>query len=138
MYHRVILLLLCTIAGTAHVWAAPEHFAEWWGYGSFFAVVGALQILYGGSWLVLRFDFSSVRVLAVLGIIAHAGLIGLYIITRTIGIPPIGPEAGEIEPVQAIDLVSKASEALLILLLLLTLRDMRNTWKTLPEDREIN
>jgi len=37
---------LSLIAGLVHLWVAPEHFEEWWGYGSFFLVAAAAQLLY--------------------------------------------------------------------------------------------
>ncbi|CAA9448537.1 MAG: hypothetical protein AVDCRST_MAG02-653 [uncultured Rubrobacteraceae bacterium] len=37
---------LSLVAALAHVWAMPEHFAEWWGYGGFFLVVAVAQGLY--------------------------------------------------------------------------------------------
>ena len=37
---------LSLLAGLIHLWVTPEHFEEWWGYGDFFLVAGAAQILY--------------------------------------------------------------------------------------------
>src|SRR5215217_7330059 len=34
---------LSLLAGLIHLWVAPEHFEEWWGYGVFFLVAGAVQ-----------------------------------------------------------------------------------------------
>lgn len=132
IYYRGSLLALCLVAGGVHLLVAPEHFMLWWGYGSFFVAVGAFQLLYGAWWLLPGFDAAAVRRAAVLGIAAHLGLIGLYVATRTVGIPPIGPEAGHIEPVQTIDLVSKAAEGLIVLLLLQTLMTMPKTWAKSP------
>ena len=36
---------LSLLAGLIHLWVTPEHFEEWWGYGAFFLVAGAAQIL---------------------------------------------------------------------------------------------
>src|SRR5215204_7659977 len=37
---------LSLLAALVHLWVVPEHFEEWWGYGAFFVVAGAAQILY--------------------------------------------------------------------------------------------
>jgi uncharacterized membrane protein YraQ (UPF0718 family) len=37
---------LSLIAGLIHVWVTPEHFEEWWGYGTFFLVAAAAQVVY--------------------------------------------------------------------------------------------
>ena len=37
---------LSLLAGLIHLWVTPEHFEEWWGYGVFFLVAAAAQILY--------------------------------------------------------------------------------------------
>jgi hypothetical protein len=44
--------------------------------------------------------------------------LGLYLVTRTSGIPWFGPEAGTVEAVGAIDIVSKVLEGSLILMLM--------------------
>lgn len=56
------------------------------------------------------------------GIIGNGFLIVLYIVTRTIGIPFFGPEAGEVEPVSAISLISKMIELILIVVLFILLQ----------------
>jgi hypothetical protein len=30
---------LSLLAAAIHLWVAPEHFEEWWGYGAFFVVL---------------------------------------------------------------------------------------------------
>jgi hypothetical protein len=34
---------LSLIAALTHAWAMPEHFEEWWGYGTFFLIAAAAQ-----------------------------------------------------------------------------------------------
>ena len=34
------------VAALIHLWVAPEHFEQWWGYGYFFLVAAAAQLLY--------------------------------------------------------------------------------------------
>ena len=51
------------------------------------------------------------------GIIGNLAIIALWLVTRTVGIPPVGPHAGETESVGAIDLVSKLVELCLVVVL---------------------
>ena len=108
---------LSIIAGYIHLVVMPEHFKEWWGYGIFFLIVAIAQMLYGGA-LLIRPRHS----LLVAGIIGNLALIALWAWTRTIGIPLIGPGAGEREAVASIDLVSKAVELALVLSLVALMR----------------
>ena len=79
---------LSLLAGLLHLWVAPKHFEEWWGYGAFFVVAGAAQILY----------------------VPIVVLYLLTLLTRTVGIPLFGPGAGEVEGVSFIDLCATTSE----------------------------
>ena len=47
---RIVLYLAAVLslaAASIHVWAMPEHFEEWWGYGAFFVGAAVFQGLYG-------------------------------------------------------------------------------------------
>jgi len=52
-----------------------------------------------------------------LGIIGNSSIILLYLLTRTVGIPLFGPEAGEVEEVGFADVCATTSEAALIIAL---------------------
>ncbi len=103
---------LSLVAALAHVWAMPEHFGEWWGYGSFFLVVALAQGLYGLG--LLR---RPARALLLLGAVGNFGVLSLYIVTRTVGVPFFGPHAGEIEGTGALGLVATAAEIALVVAL---------------------
>src|SRR5215213_7456158 len=83
---------LSLLAGLLHLWVTPEHFEEWWGYGVFFVVAGAAQILYVPIVLLL-----PTRIFLLGGIADNLAIVGLYLLTRTVGIPVFGAEAGEVE-----------------------------------------
>src|SRR5215203_6437605 len=80
---------LSLLAALIHLWVAPEHFEEWWGYGAFFLVAAAAQVLYVP--LVLLWP---TRIVLLLGIAGNLAIAVLYLLTRTVGIPLFGPEAG--------------------------------------------
>jgi hypothetical protein len=96
---------LSLLAALIHLWVTPEHFEEWWGYGAFFLVAAAAQVLYAPLVLVW-----PTRTVLLLGIGGNLAIVGLYLLTRTVGIPLFGPGAGEVEGVGFMDLCATASE----------------------------
>lgn len=121
---------LSVVAAVVHGLVTPEHFEEWWGYGTFFMLAALAQLFYG---LLLVFQpwqpdpiretkGFSVQYLYWAGIIGNGFLIFLYIVTRTVGIPFFGPEAGEVEAVTLLSLLAKGVEAALIVALFMLLR----------------
>lgn len=112
LYGRWFLsaIVLSALASSLHVAAAPEHYEEWVGYGLFFVLAAAAQGVYS---VLLLYRGPAQRLLWA-GIIGNASIIGLYAITRTVGIPFFGPEAGVIEPVGLLDAASKVTELGLI------------------------
>lgn len=109
---------LSVLAGLLHLLVMPEHFDEWLGYGLFFLVVALAQLLYA----VLLLRRPSSRTVLTSGIVGNALVIGLWAVTRTIGIP-LGPEAGEVETIGMVDTVAKVAELALIGCLLVLLRN---------------
>jgi hypothetical protein len=96
---------LSLLAALVHLWVTPEHFEEWWGYGTFFLVAAAAQILYVP--IVLHWP---TRIVLLLGIGSNVAIVVLYLLTRTVGIPLFGPEAGEVEGFGFVDVCATASE----------------------------
>lgn len=103
---------LSLLAGAIHLLVAPAHFEEWWGYGAFFLAVAATQI--GFAPLLLA---RARPAWFAAGIAGNLAIVGLYVITRTVGIPFFGPAAGEVEGVRVIDVVSKGTELALVVIL---------------------
>jgi hypothetical protein len=100
---------LSLIAGLIHLWVTPEHFEEWWGYGTFFLVAALAQVVYVP--LLLRWPNRSVLLL---GIAGNSAIVLLYLFTRVVGVPLFGPEAGEVEGVGIIDVCATMSEAAIV------------------------
>src|SRR5215218_2112132 len=96
---------LSLLAALVHLWVTPEHFEEWWGYGAFFLVAGAAQILYVPIVLLL-----PTWIVLLGGIAGNLAIVVLYLLTRTVGIPFFGPEAGEVERFGFVDVCATASE----------------------------
>src|SRR3954451_4809367 len=123
------------VAAAVHLYVAPEHLREWWLYGGFFVAVTVAQLLL--AVLLLRGPRVRVVLLAIWGTV---GLIGIYVISRTVGLPitPPADAAGHglvagaggsgvpilpgalppgVEPVAALDLVALGAELVLLAVL---------------------
>lgn len=101
---------LSLVAGLIHLVVAPEHFEAWSGYGLFFVAATVAQLMYA----LLLIAWKPTRSLLLAGIIGNSLIIGLYLVTRTLGIPFFGPHAGEVESIGAVDTISKIVELGLI------------------------
>lgn len=113
---RLILYLaalLSLVAAFIHVLVTPEHFAEWWGYGSFFLATVIAQTMFAP--VVLQWPRRSILIA---GIAGNAAIAVMWVVSRFIGIPFFGPGAGEVEPVGSLDVICTAAEIALIALLL--------------------
>jgi hypothetical protein len=102
-----------------HGLVTQQHFEEWWGYGIFFAVATVAMLVLGLALLTDAIDPRYFpgdvtrfrRLMYIGGLVGVALLIGMYVVSRTVGIP-LGPGAGRIEPIGAIDIVAKVAELL--------------------------
>jgi hypothetical protein len=92
---------LSLLSGIIHLWVMQGHFEEWWGYGAFFLVLAIFEGLYA----VTLLNWPR-RLLFILGIVARISVISLYLVSRTAGVPLLGPHAGHVEEVAIIDLIS--------------------------------
>jgi spore coat protein A, manganese oxidase len=111
---------LSVTAALIHLWVMPEHFEEWWGYGTFFLVATLAQGIYGVS--LLRWP---AKLLLSVGIGGNLAIVGFYVMTRTVGIP-LGPHAGHTEAVGGLDVVCTASEVALVMALVVLLARERS------------
>jgi hypothetical protein len=119
------------VSGSAHGLVTQGHFQEWWGYGVFFLVTAICLIGFGLALFTDAIDPRYMpgdvdrlrRLMYTVGAVGIVGILGLYLITRTAGIP-FGPESGSVESAGLIDLVAKGAELLatagLVVLLLKT------------------
>ena len=99
----------------------------------FFLLAATGQVFYGILLFLQPWKFSETgqiregterytRSYCVLGIAVNAAIVLLYLVSRTVGIPFLGPEAGQVEPVTVIGLLSTAIEVSLIACLVRFLR----------------
>src|SRR3712207_4724861 len=99
---------LSLTAAIAHFQCTPEHFRSWWAYGLFFLAAGAGQAAYCA--LVLWRPVPSV---AMLGIVGNLAIIGMYVLSRTNGVP-LGPHAGRAQAPTLLDFTTTAVELVLV------------------------
>jgi uncharacterized protein (DUF305 family) len=102
------------IAALIHLWVMPAYFDKWWGYQVFFLVVAIAQGLYG----VALLSWGSRKLLLLIGIVGNILIIVLYLIVHTIGIPLLGPYAGEVQGGGAIDLGAMVAELAVVITLM--------------------
>ena len=107
-------------AAGIHFAVAPEHFAEWWGFGAFFVVSGTAQL----AWAL----FPSK---AWIGIGGNALFIALWSLSRTTGLP-FGPDAGTPEALGSIDVVSVLLELTAVVSLVSNRFPFGGEWSPVP------
>src|SRR5918912_1933788 len=93
-------------AGLVHLEVTNEHWT-WYGYGLFFLLTGIGQALYAP----ILVKWPNALTFWV-GIVGNLGIVGMYLVTRTNGIP-VGPAAGHIERVGSGDFITTVGEFLL-------------------------
>jgi len=126
------IALSSIIAAAVHLSVIADHFHEAVLYGTFFLLLTAGQFAFA-AWILWR----PSRALFMAGAAASLAIVLLWLATRTTGIP-LGPAAGETEPVGRLDLTASAAELATTLLCIAALR----AWQTAPRranaETEIN
>ena len=102
---------LCAVAAQIHAYVIPEHFHEWWGYGTAFLLMVIFQDIY--AVLLVSAPRRSVYLLGIAGTVV---MLGLWMVSRTVGIP-VGASAGEIEPIGTLDVICQLLELGLLAML---------------------
>jgi hypothetical protein len=100
---------LVFIDGLIHIGAAVDHFAEFHLYTVVFAALAAVQI----AWAAMLVRQPSPRVL-VFGCAFSLGVIALWIVSRTVGVP-IAARPWHPEPVGVADLVETSGETVTVI-----------------------
>ena len=91
-------------AGFVHFAVAPEHFAEWWGFGTFFVLCGEVQL--GWALLVRRVPRNW---MLIIGLAGSLFVVFLWTVSRTWGLP-LGPDSGVPEAVGTPDVLAVVFE----------------------------
>ena len=117
-----LLAALSWLAALIHAAAIPEHWEEYRPYAVCFAVLAVLQAF----WAAAFFRAPS-RGLLLVVIVLSAGVIAVWIASRTIGLP-VGPEPWTPEPAGAPDVAATVTELVLAAAGLQLLR----TWPRIP------
>jgi hypothetical protein len=91
-------------AALVHFAVAPEHFREWWGFGTFFVLCGEAQL----GWAFLARRRPGPLALST-GLAGSLLLVALWLVSRTVGLP-LGPEPGVPEAAGTADVVAVSLE----------------------------
>ena len=104
------------------VLVTPSHWDVWWGYGTFFLLIGIGQALYAPA--VVRWPTPGVLWF---GIAGNLAIVGIYLLSRTNGIP-WGPHAGRADTVGIGDFLTTAGEFVLVGMLVAALGPRARRW----------
>jgi hypothetical protein len=104
------LAVLSVATAVIHFAVAGEHFLQYWLFGVFMLVVAWLQLM----WAILAVVRPSLLRLALWsGVIFNAGVVVVYVVTRTVG-DVAGPTPNAVEPAGFGDLLCTVLEALVV------------------------
>lgn len=112
----VVMAFGSLLAAATHAVVIREHVDEAALYGAFFIAVTIAQVLFAAI-VMVRPD----RALLCLGAIGNAAIVVLWVVTRTAGIP-LGPKAGEVEPVGLLDILAAVTELAIVVAAVVALR----------------
>jgi hypothetical protein len=108
---------LSLLAAWVHLAYTASHWQDWWAYGVFFLGMGVFQGLCVPA--IVRWPRSAPVALATIA--GNLGIVGMYVLSRTAGIP-MGPHEGVVEEAGAIDLAVTAAELAIVVCLITLLR----------------
>src|SRR5687767_711232 len=91
-------------AAAIHFAAAPDHFAEYAPFGIAFATLGWFQVV----WAVGTVQGPS-RPARVMAIAVNAAALGVWLVSRSVGLP-FGPTPGVPEPIALADALASGFE----------------------------
>jgi hypothetical protein len=94
------------IAAGVHSAVCPEHFHEAFRFGVFFVIASLAQT----GWALLLVRQPS-RAMFVLGVVGNLGTVGLWTLTRTVGLPF---HLAEVEAVGVVDVIATTAELVTI------------------------
>lgn len=104
----ISLALLSAGAASVHFAVISEHFAEWWGFGSFFVAAAAAQL----TWAVLAVKRPS-RPLFWIGASGNLFIMVTWALAHSSGLP-FGPEPWRPEKIGLADIAATGLEALIV------------------------
>ena len=113
-YNGWVEMFLLLIAGSVHLWIAPEHFSHAPAHGLFFAGVGLAQVVWSLSHFVEQDRFQWLRF--VVGVGLSGGIIILWALTHWFQTP----FSMESHPIDGFVWVTKLSEFIAFMVLLHT------------------
>lgn len=112
--------LLSASAGAVHAAVAPAHLREGIPVGAFFVVVATAQV----TWSLLTLSTGR-RAVRLLGLALNAGVLAVWALSRTVGLP-VGAEAGQVESIGLADLLASSAELALVVVLARSLNPRRS------------
>lgn len=115
-------------AAATHALVVPEHMREYRLFGCFFVAVTVAQLVWAGA--VLRWPTRTSYLLGALG---SASLIGLWTLSRSVGLP-LGPQPWQPEAVGTLDVTCALLEVGIVALAVVAVRPGTNMHQSTNED----
>ena len=115
-----LIVALSAAAGVIHAKAMFDHASHYWLFGVFFGLLTYVQVL----WAVRVWRRPGDRRLWMAIAVASLGVVGIWLVSRTIGLP-FGPWANAAEPVGIADVAASLDEIVLTGVIFATLRPDR-------------
>jgi hypothetical protein len=114
---RILAGSLSAVAGLIHVKATVDHAGHYWLFGVLFGLVACAQI----ALAVALWRRQVPDDVLVAGAVVTIGVVAVWLISRTAG-PPIGPLAGEAEPIGVSDAFATMIELVFVAVVCLIVR----------------
>ena len=103
---------LSLLAALSHLWVMPHYYGWWWGYGVLYVLFALAQ----GFFSILLWRWPHSRLLSLTGIWGNLGVIVLYVVSHTWGIP-FGAGVGHIEDPDVVGMITTAWEVGIVIAL---------------------
>lgn len=106
---RRLAFLASAAAAGIHLGAVHEHFDEYAPAGAFMLTSGLAQLVWA-VWIA----YGAPRRVILVGMLGNAGIVALWIVTRTAGLP-FGPEPGMPEDIHGTDALATTFEVVVVM-----------------------
>jgi len=113
----MLLVCLSAAAGLIHAKALIDHAPHYWLFGVFFGVLTYAQVL----WAVFVYRRPDDRRWLMPAAVGSLVVVAIWVVSRTVGLP-VGPWAGDPEPLAITDITATVIELLLAGLIIAILR----------------
>jgi hypothetical protein len=134
-YNRLLWVAgaISALVGLTHLFVSSDYLSRWWGYGYFFIWAGLSQLAFAFVIFLLPWlngagnapeekRASTMRLVYMVGVVGNLAIVLLYVVTRTLGVPFVGPAANVVLPLTPLSVAVTLGEVTLVVILLMLAR----------------